>query len=133
MEAQIWDAFAESLATFAATFSPPLPVSYQGVHFNPPDDGAWLELAFFPNETETRGLANDCDFIHQGFAQVAVCTRKGEGITAGLTIAGQVLEHFAKGTGVGPALLERKPWVSAVVQMDDKSMFPVTIPYRARD
>jgi hypothetical protein len=130
-EADIYDAFCVALTAFAAQSSPAIPVAYPDVHFTPPDTGVWLEARFFPNETDNYGLANDGGSVHKGFLQVGICYRSGAGLANTLTMLASVLDEFAKGTILGPARIDRKPWASAVLQMDDKNVVPVTIPYHA--
>lgn len=131
VDADIYGAFAVLVNTFAASLSPSLTVSFPGRDFTPPDSGQWLEVRFFPNETLNYGLANSGPSDHRGFVQVTVCERTSDtGIVSGLTLAGAVVTEFAKGTTAGDATVERKPWISSVVTMDDRLCYPVTIPYR---
>jgi len=127
----VYDEFAERLADFAAEFSPPLPVAYPNVPFTPPAAGIWLELRWFPNETNTYGMADDnlCVTL-AGFGQVSVCDRPGAGLAAAGDVADAVVDWFAKGTSLGVARVERQPWVSSVVQGDDRVMLPVTVRWR---
>lgn len=130
MNSSIYDAFATQVATFAAGSSPALPVAYPGVHFDSPAAGYWLELAWFPNETQNYGLGNDGPSLMQGFGQIAVCHRPGSGVMGGLAIADSVINAFRKGTAIGSAKVEREPWVSAVVIDGDKVMHPVTVRWK---
>lgn len=131
IDADIYNDFAEAVAVFAAATSPPLPVSYPGVHFTPPDAGAWLEVRWFPNETQNWGIGNDGPSVMQGFGQVSVYYRPGAGIVDGLLLAGAIVDAFPKGTQLARASVQRKPWISAVVSDGDKVFHPVTIPYKA--
>jgi hypothetical protein len=49
-DTEIYDAFAGLVASFAAVAGPPC--SYPGLGFKPPGTGAWLELQWFPNQTQ---------------------------------------------------------------------------------
>lgn len=129
--AAVYDAFAAQLANFASSLSPPVPVLYPGVNAVPPDDGTWLEASYFPNETVNYGTPDNGPFLYQGILQVSVCERPGSGIVDGLSIADAVVAAFKKGTVIGPASIQREPWVSNVLIEDDRLMFPVSIPYRA--
>jgi hypothetical protein len=131
VEAEIYESLIELLQAFVLDRSPELPVAYPGVTFTPPDNGQWLEVRMFPNETQNYGLANTGVFIHRGFMQVTVCERPGGGITAGLALAGEVVDAFDKGTEASPALVTRRPWISSVLSQPDRTMYPVTIPYEA--
>lgn len=131
VEVQIYESLVELLQAFVLDRSPELTVAYPGVAFTPPDAGQWLEVRMFPNETQTYGLANSGVFVHRGFLQVTVCERPGGGISAGMTLAGEVVEAFDKGTEASPALVTRRPWISSVLSQPDRTMYPVTIPYEA--
>ena len=130
VDADIYGAFAVLIEAFAQNASPALTVSYPGIDFTPPDSGEWLEMRFFPNETKNFGIADDGPSTHEGFIQLAACHRPGTGIVSGITLAGAIIAQFAKGTTVGNATIERKPYISAIVTMDDRICHPVTIPYR---
>lgn len=130
-EAAVFDAFCGLMNTFAVQSSPPFQVAYPDVHFDPPDDGMWLEVRYFPNESDNYGIADDGGTVHKGFFQVGVCYRSGSGLVAPLTLVGSVIAEFSKGTILGPCRVDREPWASAVLSMDDKLIVPVTIPYRA--
>lgn len=53
----IYNAFAAIVGTYAASKS--LPVAWPGINFTPPATGAWLEVAWFPNQTMDKGFGND--------------------------------------------------------------------------
>lgn len=53
----IYNAFAAIVGTYAASKS--LPVAWPGVNFTPPATGAWLEVAWFPNQSKDMGFGND--------------------------------------------------------------------------
>lgn len=129
-DAEIYDAFAVAVSTFAGALSSPLPVSFPDLQFDPPATGPWLEVAWFPNETQNYGIGNAGPSIHRGFGQVAVVQRKGVGLVDPMVLAGGVLAAFAKGTLIGPARVYREGWISSVVQESDRVMLPITIPYR---
>lgn len=56
-DGNIYSAFAAAIATYATANS--LPVAWPGINFTPPTTGSWLEVAWFPNQTADKGLAND--------------------------------------------------------------------------
>lgn len=131
-EADIWAAFSAGVDSFAAQVSPPLQVIHQGTHGTPPDQGTWLETRFFPNRTINYGLSANGPSEHRGFCQISVCYRGGAGIISGLEFANEAVEYFNKGTLIGPARVESKPYVSSVVVLPERISHPVTIPYSAR-
>lgn len=130
IDSDIYDDFAELVGTFAAGLSPPMAVSYPGISFTPPAEGMWLEVRWFPNETQNYGIPNAGPFLMQGFGQVSACYRIGSGIVGGLSVAGAIVSALGKGTVLGRVKVERQPWISAVITEDDRLMHPITIPYR---
>lgn len=129
-QAAIYDAFAELVSDFAAQLSPPLPVAFPGVSFTPPASGRWLEVRWFPNETWTYGLQDTAPCVAlSGIGQVTVCERIGGGL-AGMDIAGEVVDWFAKGREFGAGRVEVQPWISSVLQEPDRTMYPVTVRWR---
>jgi hypothetical protein len=127
----IFQAFAVLLTTFGQQTSPATPVAYPGINFTPPSTGEWIELSWFPNETLNYGIPNDGPSIHRGFVQAMAYTRPGAGVVGVTQLASAIISTYAKGLEVGGATIERKPWMSSVIQEGDKIMVPVTIPYRA--
>jgi hypothetical protein len=125
-DVEIYTAFAAIVQTFAESRS--LPVAWPGVNFTPPQTGQWLELAWSPNETRNLTLGNDGAQL-RGFGQVSCCTRPGAGSVSVLTLADDIVELFAKGTPLGNATVERKPWLSSVLTADERISAPVTIRY----
>lgn len=122
----IYSAFVAKVEAFATARS--LPVAWPGVHFTPPATGAWLELAWFPNETRNMALGNDASQL-RGFGQVSCCARPGTGIVQPLDLAGEVIELFEKGTPLGVASVERKPWASNVLVANERVSAYVTVRY----
>lgn len=123
----IENAFKALLATFATSNS--LTVSWPGVPFTPPESGSWLEMAFFPNETINLALGNDGS-QYRGFLQVSCCCRAHGGDGIAVTLADSVIAAFPKGTALGIAKVERKPWASTVLIAPDRISVPVTVPYQ---
>lgn len=126
----IYNDFALKVLAFAAEFSPGMRAGFPGVNFTPPSTGSWLEVRWFPNETQNYGLANDAPALMQGFGQVSVCYRPGGGIVAGLALAKLVIDAFPKGTIFEDVRVYRKPWVSSVLEQPQMVMHPVSIPWR---
>lgn len=131
VDSETYDAFASHLHDFASQLSPPLSVAYPGLHFEPPNEGMWLQMRWFPGATENYGTANDGPSLHQGIGQVTACARDGNGATDVIALADSVIEHFAKGTILGPSSVYTKPWQSSVLVGEGKAIVPVTVRYRA--
>jgi len=129
-DTEIYDAFATLVTRFATVAS--LPCSYPGLGFTPPTgaDARWLELQWFPNQTQNYGMADDGASLMQGFAQLSACYRPGQGIMVGTAITDQIIAAFAKGTTFAGMRVERKPWTSSIIQDPERHMHPVTIRWR---
>src|SRR5690606_2309395 len=113
----------------AAEFSPKMQTAYPGIGFTPPSSGAWLELQWFPNQTQNYGVANDAPSFLQGFAQLSVCYRPGGGIVSGSALTDQIIAAFAKGTVIWQRVrVYRKPWTASIIQDPERISHPVTIP-----
>ncbi|WP_115560017.1 phage tail terminator-like protein [Xanthomonas arboricola] len=124
----IYDAFAALVGTFAAAQG--LLCSYPGISFTPPTAGAWLELQWFPNQTQNYGMADDGPSLLQGFGQLAACYRPGNGIMVGMRITDGIIAAFDKGTDFAGVRVYRKPWTSTIIQDPERHMHPVTIMWR---
>lgn len=124
----IYDAFAGLVGAFAGAVD--LPCSYPGLGFTPPPQGPWLELQWFPNQTQNYGMDDDGPWLMQGFGQLSACYRPGGGIVVGTTITDQIIDAFAKGTPFAGLRVYRKPWTSSIIQDPERIMHPVTIPWR---
>lgn len=124
----VYDAFAQLVAAFAAGEG--LPCSYPGVDFVPPTAGLWLELQWFPNDTQNYGTSDDGPALLQGFAQLSACDRPGRGLAPGAALADRIIAAFGKGTTFARVRVYRMPWVNSVIPDPERIMQPVTIPYR---
>lgn len=76
-DTEIYDAFAGPAASLASASR--LPCSHPGLGFQPRASGAWLELQWFPEETQNYGLADGGPSLMQGFGQLSACYRPGQG------------------------------------------------------
>jgi hypothetical protein len=124
----VLSAFLTRLDTLA--FSPEIPIAWPGVVYDPPSTGMWLEASLFPNEP--RELSWDSDSCHdtRGFCQVSVFYRKGGGQVDASTTADAIIAHFPKGLALGPVRVQKRPWQSPAVPLDDRIFIPVTIRYQ---
>lgn len=124
----IYTAFAGLAAQFAAAQG--LACSFPGVGFAPPAAGEWLELQWFPNETQNYGMADDGPSLLQGFGQLSACYRPGAGIVGGTELTDVIIGAFGKGTTFAGVRVYRRPWTSSIIQDAERVMHPVTIPWR---
>lgn len=127
----IYDAFASLVTAFATAEA--VPCSYPGVGFDPPDSGTWLELQWFPNETQNYGTADTDSSLLQGFAQLSACHRPGSGLAPGNLLADSIIAAFGKGMTFAEVRVYRKPWVNSVITDPERIMHPVTIMWQGFD
>lgn len=66
------------VAEWAATQSPPIPVSYEGVPFTKPASGPYLQLFMLPSVT-TNPTVDGVRKRIRGFFQINVCVPDGKG------------------------------------------------------
>lgn len=119
----------------ALVLSPPLPVAWPGIPFEPPATGMWLEARHFPGEPVDLIWDNDTQQNSMGFFQVSVFWRPGTNTgqnsqLAASEIADLVIAHFPKGLNIDAMKVRKGPWQSTAVNLPGKSFIPVTIPYR---
>lgn len=127
----VYDAFSQLVIAFAAAEG--LPCSYPAVSFDPPASGLWLELQWFPNETQNYGTGDGDAALLQGFAQLSACDRPGGGLKAGAELADRIIAAFGKGTTFAGVRVYRKPWVNSIIPDPERVMQPVTIAWRGFD
>lgn len=133
LTAAIPDALLTHLIAFAA--SPEIGLALPGRVFVPIDGEPYLEAVYLPNRTDTRAIGDNDAQDHQGLLQVSVMwPSDDDGLIPALDLAGQVINHFAKGTRLSSdgvlVRIERKGWVAPHLQEPDRLRVPVTIPYR---
>jgi len=126
MIADLYKAFYEKVYGI----DPCLPVAYEGVDFEPPEDGLWLEPKIFPNEPISIVWDNNDRQVDYGFFQVLVYYRPNKGSIEAAEMADKIAQAFKKGTIVSSVTVEKTPHTTAIVADDDKLFIPVTIHYR---
>ncbi|MCI2243784.1 DUF4128 domain-containing protein [Xanthomonas sp. PPL568] len=126
----IYDTFATMVIQFAAAQG--LPCAYPGRGFTPPTGATarWLELRWFPNETQNYATDDEDGGLKQGFAQLSACYRPGLGIVVGTLMSDQIRAAFPKGTSFAGVRVYRPPWTSSVIEDPERVMHPVSIPWR---
>lgn len=129
MEQEILDAFLARLALFST--SPAVPVSWPDVSFEPPDEGFWLEAAFFPGAVINLAMDDYSLNDVRGFCQVKVCYTADAGQLAPYALVQEVINWFPKGTELGPVKVNSRPSPLPVVREDKARRFiAITIPYQ---
>jgi hypothetical protein len=128
IETDILEAAFQRLNAF--TYSPQPQVLWPGLQSDPPAAGAWLEPGFFPNEPEDLAWNDDGCVNSEGFFQVLVHYRPGQGQPEPVILADAIICHFPKGLALGPVRVNKRGWQSLPVESSDDVFIPVTIPYR---
>lgn len=121
----IYDAFATRLQQSGID----LPVYYEGVDFNPPDRGQWLEFKHFPNENVKTFKADDGRVLERGFVQVCVYDRIGSGVMPAIRTAEKVSDVYPSGFVLGGVRVSKKPHISKPVIEGDRLFIALTINY----
>lgn len=121
----IFDSFN---AQISATF-PALEVGHQGVTFQPPESGNWLEVIANWNGSSEYGIQNPA--VERGFFRVLVCGRHGKGLVPVQEVAEQIVSAFPKGSAFGAAVTDERPSISGPIVDKDRLTIPVTIRWRA--
>lgn len=128
MTTAILTAFLERLDSFV--YSPQPPVLWPGINSTPPESGAWLEASLFPSRPENLSWGNDSADLLTGYGLVMVGYRPGAGEIVASELADAILDHFAKGTVLGPVRVLRRGTRSPASPDEGARLFiPVTIPY----
>ena len=106
------------------------PIGWPAVNFTPPETGAWLEVAFFPNTGRQDGLANSAKLTPEGMYQVTCYMRPGAGVGQIQSEADAVRATFPKGRIItGSVRVTRTPYDMQIEQGSDRIAIAVTIPY----
>lgn len=111
-------------------YSPQPEVIWPGLQSEPPEQGMWLQADMFPNEPTDMAWDNDACVDTRGFFQILVCFRPGRGLIEPSELADALVDHFPKGTALGPVRVRKRPWQAPVVIPDASTLYiPVTVAY----
>jgi hypothetical protein len=131
-KAQIVDALLTRAALMDST-GPTLPTALPEAEFDPPADGKYLEVGFFPNGNRWEGLANG--ERAQGILGVLVHWPKNLGLVAAHEKADLVAAHFNKGrelfSGTTKVTVTKEPELQQPLIDGDKVSIPVNISWQA--
>lgn len=104
-------------------------VKYPAKKFTPPDSGPWLELSVSPNEGYAEGLNSNTE-VKQGIIQINVANRPNTSPVTLMSAVESVISQFPQGHVLTSfARVQKKPYVGGLLEMDDRVMYPITIPY----
>lgn len=105
-------------------------ILWPGIQSAPPESGIWLQPGLFPNEPSDRAWDNEACVDTRGFFQILVCYRPDTGQLEPSRVADALIEHFPKGSTLGPVRVRKRPWQSPAITEDASKLFiPVTVPY----
>lgn len=125
---EILTAFFERLETLG--YSPMPPIAWPGKSFKPPASGFWLEARVFPNEPINLAWDDAGIIESRGFCQILIGYRPEHGEIGASELADAVVQHFYKGTELGPVKVRQLPTRGPSFDDEDKLFIPVTIPYQ---
>jgi Bacteriophage related domain of unknown function len=129
IETDIAAALFARLKTLALT--PPHPIAWPNLAFNPPDDGRWLRATMMPVSVDAFSINETNE--HRGMLQVDVFAPLDSGLTTATTIAGLVRQHFRRGDLLrsGDAAVEiLRAYPGPDIRANNRLMIPVTINWR---
>lgn len=119
-----------------SSYTTALPIAWPGTgdgaspSFTPPSSGMWIEVDHFPNDPGNIAWGNDAPSERIGSFGFSVYFETGKGIFAAKREAESIAAHFAKGTVLGPVIVEREPSIARHVVDGSKGFIPVTVNYR---
>lgn len=118
--------------------SPVYPIAWPNEEFNPPIGKRYLQPTFLPNRTQSVGLDSGSSDDYTGLFQVSVfgpTQPDFPGIIGIVDVAGAVVEHFPKFVPIFrngiKVVVSNKPWATEPMDLSDRNMVAVTVPYRA--
>lgn len=131
--AEIFDALMGRVATLSVG-SPPLPIAYPEIGFDPPEDEVgnplpYLDVSDFPNRPLWEGLSDGR--VDQGWLQITVVWPKGRGLVAPKAAADEVIAHFPKGLQLSGVKISAQPWQASPITDASECRVPVSIPWVA--
>lgn len=134
MTEEVMRALFDQVALLKTT-GPQLPVAFpEGKTFEPPEDGKYLRVSFFPNVPRWNAMA--VGKMDQGLLQISVIWPKKQGEIKPARVASQVMELFPKGRtffyGATKVKIVSDPWRATAVTEDISVAIPVTIPWNSQ-
>ena len=92
-------AIADALLTRLTAFSGIAAdrIAWPHIAFTPPDDGLYVEVSFHALEPEPHNIGLGTPSRREGWLQMTVVGRKGDGVITVLDMAGQLADHFPAG------------------------------------
>ena len=96
--------------------------------FREPESGEWLEVAYFPAESENIAIGYDAAVVLRGFFQVTAAS-KGGGVISAMALANQIIMAFPRGTQIDAVRVLSTPYQMTPIYSETVRRIAVTIPY----
>lgn len=129
LESTILDLLCSHMAKFSENY----PVAYPNTSFEPPDS-TYFEVRYLPNTNRNFLIGSDDPTQHIGLLQITVVSPSNTGAIEPQELAGQVVQHFKKGTKLQShdviVQIYSKPSVSPSLQDGNRFRVPVSIQYQ---
>lgn len=123
----LFAAIFQQVKSFASTNND-LPIKHPAKKFKPPASGNWLELSIAPNDIDT--TLSDQESYRRGLFQLNVAGRPDNSSLELTGIADLLITEFHKTkTLIDSVIVTRTPYLTNVLELDDRVLLPVTINY----
>jgi hypothetical protein len=130
----IRSAFESRLSDWAASQSPPIPISWQNAAFTPPAQARYLRAFLLPADTQDYGIADDVK-SEIGVFQVSVCVPEGAGANPAEALADAIVALFPRALVMNRSGLDiqvsNTPSASPGTPEPGLYVVPINIRYRA--
>ena len=125
---QIQEAIFQKAVEYAA--SVPIAISQQGLPFDQPNEGRWLELLFLPNDYAGSQINTTGATLPRGIFRINACDSRKEGLKAAMEHAEAVKAAFPIRTPIVNQVAVSKVPVLGMPMIDAGVIrIPVTIEY----
>lgn len=130
IETDVANALADRAILIAASLG--LQLAMPNVPFQPPDLARYLDVRHFRNTNLNPTWGEEKTLI--GIYQISIIDPLQEGEIAATALASQVIDAFHKNTnlysGSARVVIYENPTLLTTVQLENKSAYPVSVPYR---
>ena len=125
-------ALFNAVYAFIATLNPALPYEMPNRTLDPPEDGKYLVISLFKNDTDN--IAWSTPSMYQGILQIMINWPVNAGSGEMTDLADLIVAYFRKGTvfryGSAVVKIEVEPSVLSLLQDGHKAQIPVSVRYR---
>lgn len=135
MERYVLEAFQKGIiAAVAASTDTTLAVKYIGRNFTPPDDAAWLEPVYIPNNIEDQYWGTEKTY--QGVMRLVLhCPQTDKGVYSYMDTLQSILDYFTKGIKLEDSgqnvkvTVTETPNILSVLEEPPEILIPASIRY----